>query len=131
MRVATLLVAALAVFGTGASAKPPLREVAQIDDMVMKVAIADEIRKNCDGISARLLTAYSTINGLKRQARDLGYSDDEIEQYVTSKAEKTRMRDKAEAYLVANGVTSSDTAALCRFGKGQIRSGTDIGQLLK
>lgn len=131
MRVGTVLVALFAVIGSSVLAKPPLREVAEIDDMVMKVAIADEIRKSCDGISARLLTAYSTLNGLKRQARDLGYSEDEIEQYVTSKAEKARMRDKAEAFLISNGVAANDRAALCQFGKAQIRAETEIGQLLK
>jgi hypothetical protein len=120
-----------AMVGTTAVAKPPLREVAEIDDMVMKVAIADEIRKSCDGINARLLTAYFTLNGLKSLAREKGYSDEEIEHYVTSKSEKERMRLKAEAYLAQNGVQANDRAALCRFGKIQIQTQTEIGQLLK
>lgn len=131
MRVLTFSVAVLAMAGTSVLAKPPLRDVAEIDDGVMMVAIADEIRKSCDGISARLLTAYSTLNALKNRARDLGYSDDEIEAYVTSKSEKARMREKAEAYLESNGVRANDKPALCRFGELQIQSQTMIGQLLK
>ena len=50
---------------------------------------------------------------------------------MTSKAEKARMRDKAEAYLVAEGVPANDRAALCRYGQAQIRSQSEIGQLLK
>lgn len=131
MRVGIVLVALLALCGTSVAAKPPLRDVAEIDNMVMYVAIADEIRKSCDGISARLLTAYSTLNGLKRKARDLGYTEDEIEAYVTSKSEKARMREKAEAYLTSSGVPANDKPALCRFGAMQIKAQTEIGQLLK
>lgn len=131
MRILTSLVAVLAIAGTVASAKPPLREVAEIDDMVMVVAIADEIRKSCDDIGARLIRAYSTLNGLKALAREKGYSDEEIERYVTSKDEKARMREKAESFLLANGVRADDRAALCRFGKMQIQAQTEIGELLK
>ncbi|OSQ52047.1 DUF5333 domain-containing protein [Marivita geojedonensis] len=131
MRILTSLVAVLAITGTVASAKPPLREVAEIDDMVMVVAIADEIRKSCDDIGARLIRAYSTLNGLKALAREKGYSDEEIERYVTSKDEKARMREKAESFLLANGVRADDRAALCRFGKMQIQAQTEIGELLK
>ena len=131
MRFLSSLLVVFAMIGTAAVAKPPLRDVAEIDDMVMKVAIADEIRKSCDGINARLLTAYLTLNGLKSLAREKGYSDEEIEQYVTSKSEKERMRLKAEAYLAENGVQANDRTALCRFGKIQIQAQTEIGQLLK
>ena len=99
--------------------------------MIMMVAIADEIRKSCDDISARLIRAYATLNGLKSLARDKGYTADEVEDYVTSKSEKKRMRAKAESFLAQNGVSANDKPALCRFGKMQIQSQTEIGKLLK
>ena len=40
-----------------AQAKPPLREVAAIDDALFDLGIADRIRKNCPTISARMLKA--------------------------------------------------------------------------
>lgn len=120
-----------AFLGSSAAAKPPLRDVAEIDDMVMMVAIADEIRKSCDDISARLIRAYATLNGLKSLAQDKGYSAGEVEDYVTSKSEKQRMRAKAERFLAQNGVSPDDTPALCRFGRVQIQSQTEIGKLLK
>ena len=76
---------ALGMLATAAAAKPPLREVREIDDMVMVIAIADEIRKSCDDIGARLIRAYATLNGLKSLAHEKGYSEDEVEDYVTSK----------------------------------------------
>lgn len=114
-----------------AAAKAPLRDVPEIDNGLMAVAIADEIRKRCDGIDARMVRALATLNGLKSRARDLGYSKDEIDDYVTSKSEKTRMRAKAEAWLSGQGVASSDTGALCAFGRDEIRDGSAIGRLLR
>ena len=131
MRIVAFALAVSLGFGSVASAKPPLRDVAEIDNGVMAVAIADAIRKTCDDIHPRLIRAYSTLNALKSMARDKGYSDEEVEDYVTSKSEKKRMRAKAEMFLASNGVRADDDAALCRFGKGQIRSQTAIGRLLK
>ena len=114
-----------------AAAKPPLRDVAEIDNGLMAVAIADEIRKRCDDIGARMIRAYTTINDLRNRAEDLGYSDAEIEAYVTSKSEKARMKDKARAYLAGKGVDADDTRALCRFGEEEIARSSAIGVLLR
>ena len=112
-------------------AKTPLREVSEIDDHLMSIAIADEIRKECDGISARMIKAVSVLQGLKAKAHALGYTNDEIDDYVTSKAEKKRMRKKAEAWLEARGVNGYNEAELCAFGKEQIKAGGQIGELLR
>lgn len=120
-----------AAIAAPAIAKPPLRDVAAIDNGLMSVAIADEIRKKCDGISARMVRALSTLEGLKSEARGLGYSNDEIEDYVTSKSEKRRMRAKATAYLASKGVSADSTSQLCAFGKSEISKGSSIGRLLR
>lgn len=114
-----------------AVARPPLREVAEIDNGLMALAIADEIRKRCDGINARMIKAMGRINGLKSQAKALGYSDAEIDSYVTSNSEKARMRAKAESYLGSKGVQSGDTEALCAFGRAEMARATAIGSLLR
>lgn len=69
MRVFTAVCVTFVLTATSLAAKPPLRDVQEIDDMVMVIAVANEIRKRCDDISARLLLAYSTVNGLKALAR--------------------------------------------------------------
>lgn len=114
-----------------AMAKPHLREVKEIDDALMQIAIADEIRKTCSGINARLIRALGQINQLEAKARSLGYSDGEIDDYVTSKSEKRRMRGKAEAWLAGQGVNAKDDKALCAFGEAQIQRKTYIGSLLR
>lgn len=129
--LAALAVALTAVTAGTAQARPPLRDVPEIDDGLMAVAIADQIRKNCDDISARMIRAYSRLSSLKSKAQSMGYTDDEIEDYVTSKDEKRRMRSKAESYLARRGVDLSDDAELCRFGKSEIRADTAIGSLLR
>lgn len=126
-----LALIASSVMAAPVQAKTPLRDVAAIDDHLMAVGIADEIRKQCDGINARMIKALSVLQGLKSYARDLGYTNDEIDDYVTSKSEKKRMRAKAEAWLAAQGVDGNDTAQLCRFGKDQIAQGGKIGELLR
>jgi hypothetical protein len=131
MRLLTALLIASLSFSGAAFAKLALRDVAEIDDALMHVAIADAIRKSCNDINARLIRAYSELTRLKSLARDLGYSEDEVEAYVTSKAEKARMKVKAEQYLQANGVRLDDIPALCRFGQEQIQAQTVIGQLLR
>jgi len=129
----TALVLAMALTATVADAesRPPLRDVAQVDDGLLVLALADEMRKRCDDIDARMIRALGYINSLKANARDLGYSKDEIEDYVTSKSEKRRMRARGEAWMSARGVTPSDTAGLCSLGRTEIDAGTDIGALLR
>ncbi|MDJ0823300.1 MAG: DUF5333 domain-containing protein [Paracoccaceae bacterium] len=134
MRARSAFVIALTVSASlalPAAAKPPLRDVAEIDDGLMAVAIADEIRKTCDDISARMFRAMATLSDLKSRAKSLGYSEEEIEDYVTSKAEKTRMRAKAEAFLADQGVDAKSDRELCRFGKKEIARTSDIGRLLR
>lgn len=129
-RILTIAVAC-AIIASAGLAKPPLREVSEIDDSLMMVAIADEIRKSCDGISARLVRAYAKLNTLKDLANEKGYSDDEIRAYVKSKTEQQRMRVKAETFLAGKGVDARSTPALCSFGKRQIQLQTEIGVLLR
>lgn len=113
------------------SAKPHLRDVPQIDGTILAVGIADEIRKNCPDISARLFRAYSVINGLKSTARGLGYSDEEIDAYRKSDTEKARLKDERKAYLDAAGVLADAPETYCLLGRAEIEKGGQIGTLLR
>lgn len=124
-------VVALGVQGAAAQAKPPLREVREIDDALLMIAIADEVRNKCDTIEARMFKAWTTINALESRAKRMGYSDEEIEDYVTSKDEKKRMRRRGEAQLKARGVALDNDADYCTFGREEIAKGSQIGVLLK
>ena len=125
------MIAVCAALAAPVAAKPPLSQVADIDDALMMIAIADEIRKTCDDVSARMIRAVTTINALKSRAKALGYTDEEIDDYVSSKAEKARMRAKATDFLAAQGVDADSEAQLCAFGKEQIAKASAIGVLLR
>jgi hypothetical protein len=125
--VALVLLAAQPV----AADRPPLSEVQEIDGALLAVAIANEVRERCDDIEPRMIRAWSTLNGLKAKAKALGYSEDEIEDYVTSKAEKARMRRLGEVYVRQHGADPDVTADLCAFGRAEIARSTAVGRLLR
>ncbi|MEM8579471.1 MAG: DUF5333 domain-containing protein [Pseudomonadota bacterium] len=115
---------------SAAAAKPPLRDTV-IDDALLSIGLADEIRKTCPDISARMVRALRTINGLKDQAIALGYSEAEIDAYRKSEAEKARLRARGAARLKAEGVAPGDKEAFCAFGRREIEKGSQIGVLLR
>jgi hypothetical protein len=127
----TAAMAIAAVAAGAAAGKPPLRDVSIVDDGLLAVGVADEIRTNCDQIDARMITALVRLRSLKSEARSMGYTEEEIEDYVTSKTEKARMRKRGEAYLKANGVIPGNKSGYCSLGKKEIAKGSAIGTLLK
>ena len=131
-RSLTIMVAAAVIANASvAAAKPPLRDVPEIDGGILTIGIADEIRKNCPRISARMLRAMRRINGLKDRALALGYSEDEIRAYRTSDAEKARLRAAGAAYLKSNGVQVGKPDTYCALGRAEIQKNSAIGALLR
>ena len=120
-----------ALLAAPALANPPLREVAEIDDALLDLGIADRIRKNCPTIEARMIKAVSYVWNLKSQAKDLGYSEGEIEAYIDSDAEKDRMRARGAAFFAERGVDTSDPQSYCALGLQEIQKSSRIGSLLK
>lgn len=108
-----------------------LQDETEINNGLLAVGIADEIRNRCDNISARTFTALGFLNSLKREARSKGYSNDEINRYTKSKSEKAKMRKRGEAYLAQNGASTSDAASMCRLGRAEIKKRSQIGVLLR
>ena len=120
-----------AVSANAAAANPPLREVARVDDGLLYVAIANEIRKNCDEISARFGQGIQTLRGLNRYARDLGYSQFEIDAFTDSEFEKDRLRARGALYYSAHGVDTTKPEDFCRLGRAEINKNSAIGVLLR
>lgn len=121
----------IALLASMSLAKPPLREVAEIDNTILVIGIADEIRKNCPDISARMFRAISMANGLQSRAKDLGYSDAEINAYRKSDSEKARLKSKRDKYLQAGGVKHATPDTYCELGRAEIARGSQIGALLR
>ena len=133
IRVVVPLVALLVTLGVSsdAVAKPPLRDVSQIDDALFEIAVADVIRKGCSNIDARVFKALGVMRSLKREANNLGYSDAEIEAYVDSDVEKDRMRARGAELFKSRGVNPENPDDLCRMGREEISQKSAIGVLLR
>jgi hypothetical protein len=126
MTIATLC----AMVATGATARPSLRDVPVIDDGLFTLGLADQIRKTCPEISARLFPAYSFAKGLEKQARALGYTEAEVKAHLKSDAEKNRLRARAKAYFKAQGLPQ-DPSGYCALGRSEIKRDTAVGRLLR
>ncbi|EEB83479.1 conserved hypothetical protein [Roseobacter sp. GAI101] len=121
----------LGMLATPVAAKPPLRDVAAVDDALLDLGLADRIRKECPDISARMFRAIGYLNDIQNTAKSLGYSDAEIDAYRKSDAEKSRMKKRGAAYLKANGVDTSDPQSYCALGRAEIQKSSRIGSLLR
>ncbi|MEW9919164.1 DUF5333 domain-containing protein [Marimonas sp. MJW-29] len=119
------------VLASTAEAKPPLREVSAIDDALFDLGVADRIRKQCPSIDARMLRALRYISDLERQAKAMGYTDEEISAYIDSDAEKDRMKARGAAFFAQRGVDTSDPQSYCALGLEEIQKSSRIGSLLR
>ncbi|WP_299826945.1 DUF5333 domain-containing protein [uncultured Roseobacter sp.] len=132
MKKSVVTLATVAVLTvTGATAdNPPLREVKSIDDGLFVVGLADQIRKNCPDISARVFRALGALQDLHSQALAMGYTKSEIDAHIDSDAEKDRLRTRAADYMAAQGL-KPDAAGYCALGRAEIERNSTVGVLLR
>jgi len=114
-----------------ALAKPSMRDIPEIENIIFAAALAHEVSEKCHSIKARRMKALGMAWTLRGRANDLGYSDSEIREYVESDVEKARMRAKGESYLKANGVDYSKPETFCVYGHAEIAKSSAVGALLK
>lgn len=128
-----VLAAALLCASTlgGAAAAPTLREHKEINESLAMIAAADMIRLNCDSISPRMFQAYLFARSLQSKARAEGFSDDEIEAFVTNKQDKARVKGMAKDYLVSQGVKDGEPETYCKVGRYEIERNSQIGVMLR
>ncbi|KAE9629673.1 hypothetical protein FEE96_04195 [Parasedimentitalea maritima] len=121
----------VATFPGVASAKPSLRDVPQVENIIFAAAVAHEVSEKCGSIKSRRMKALGMAWDLRSYANKLGYSDSEIRAYVESDVEKARMRNKGERFLKANGVDYGSPETFCVFGHAEIEKSSAIGALLR
>ncbi|MFZ3581295.1 DUF5333 domain-containing protein [Loktanella sp. DJP18] len=127
LMTAALLAGAL----TGTAQAAGLKDEAEIRNGLLVVGMAYEISEKCESIDARWIAGASTLLNLKSRARQLGYSNAEIDAYVDDKVEKARLEGIARAQLVQLGVTPGVEETYCTVGRDQIAKGTGVGRLLR
>ena len=125
------LIGALASASVAGATPTTLQAVTEVEDGLFTVSVADKIRRECGSLSGRFFKARGMLRDLYDTARAQGFSDEEIEAYVESDAQKSRMRAKRDAYLAAQGVVKSDPATYCAAGQAEIRKSSQIGALLR
>jgi hypothetical protein len=126
---------ALSVFSLSgpvlASDLPPLPEVSAIYMPLKKAAVARIVEQNCITISQRVWRVRFEGWKLYQEARKMGYSREEIEDFIKSKEEQDKAIDWAEGELDTLGVLIEDQPSICEYGKVEIEAGTLVGRLLK
>lgn len=108
-----------------------LRDDSQIHAGLTVIAVGTHIQDVCDDISPRMVRAWSFAEGLVDRAQSLGLSRAEIDAYIDSRAEQRRYDGVMQAWFAARGVSHEDTRAVCRVGRDEITSGSQIGRLLR
>lgn len=134
MRTPTFVTAVMlaCVMGAGhLSAQTALKDEPQIRDGLIAAGMAYEISERCDSISVRLLRGLGYLSSLKSEARNLGYSNDEIDAYIDDKVEKDRLETIARGRLAELGATRADEATFCAVGRAQMAANTRVGWLLR
>lgn len=128
--ILTGLTVAVLALPQGGLAKPPLRDVKPIDDALFAIGLADQIRKNCPAISARVLPALGALQEVQRTAREMGYTQAEIDAHVDSDTEKDRLRARGAQYMASRGL-ETDQVGYCTLGKEEIARNSTAGVLLR
>jgi len=114
-----------------ASAQTALKEVAHVRDGIIDVGMAYELSEHCDSIRARLFRGLGFLQSLKGHASELGFTDEEIDDYVNDRNEKKRLEAIARAKLATLGVVEGEEASYCAVGRAQIAANTRVGWLLR
>ena len=128
----TAALAFVTVFSAGhLSAQTALKDVAKVRDGIIYVGMAYEISEQCDSIGARLFRGLGYLQSLRRHARDLGYSEAEIDAYINDEAEKDRLEGIARAQLASLGAVPGQEATYCTVGRAQMDASTRVGWLLR
>lgn len=130
-RAGVVLAAMLLAAPLAAGALPPLSENRHINDRLFAAAVGDEIRNNCPGISARMMTVLAEARALERHALGLGYTEAQIRAYLRDREARRAMRARRDAWLEANGAVPGDADSYCRIGLREIEARSFIGSLLR
>lgn len=109
----------------------PLHKNPTVVNGFYNIGLADELRKNCDAIDARMFRAFSYIKSIERFAREAGYSDAEIDEFVDNKQEKEKLRARIRADLAKRGASPKTPEGYCTVGREEIAKGSAAGRLLR
>ena len=114
----------------GAQDRPPLGQVEVITEGLINTAIAYELDRKCDGLDGRRLQGIAFLWSLESEARQLGYSRDEIRAFIDNDEEKDRLEGIARERLRGMGAVEGQWDTYCAVGRDEIAKESQIGRLL-
>jgi hypothetical protein len=120
-----------ALMASPAMALQPLHENATVVNGFYTIGYADEIRKNCDSIDARMFRAIGYLRSLHSYAKKVGYTDEQIDELTENKSEKEKLRKQIRADLAKRGASPKTPEGYCTVGREEIAKGSAAGRLLK
>lgn len=126
-----LLLAAAFLGATSASAQGALKDETEISEGLIATGMAIRIAERCDDLDARRIQGINFLFGLKQRARELGYSEAQIDAYLDDKAEERRLIAVAEGRLADMGAVEGQPETFCTVGRAEIAAGTQTGRLLR
>ena len=108
-----------------------LRGESSIYNALFTAALIHHVVQVCDELRGpNRLERVAFFLPLYREARSMGFSRDQIENFVNDEAEKALMQTLVDRHLQAQGVDPKDVPAVCAFGRQQIEERTPIGRRL-
>jgi hypothetical protein len=137
VRTLTASLLALTLIATPALATPQteinatLRNDQSIWDGLFALALADQIRENCETIEARTFRATRFVYGVYSDARAYGFSRQEIRAFQVDDGTEAQMRARVQDYYTQHGVRIGASETYCALGLAEISAGTPAGNLMR
>lgn len=129
--IATLAVLAVVLTAGHLSAQTALKDVVKVRDGIIFTGMAYEISEECGSLDARLFRGLGYLQSLRKHARELGFSNAEIDAYIDDDTEKDRLEAIAREQLALLGAVPGEEATYCTVGRDQIAGNTRVGWLLR
>ena len=128
-----LFVIFLLCFGSiySINAKTLLINNVEIWNSLLKISVANKVSEDCESIDARKIKGLMALLELKNVARNLGYTSDEIGEFVNSEENRERLSKHTDEFFKDSGVNMENSNAICEFGMNEINEKTPIGSLLR
>ena len=131
MRFFVLLCFCLLSFIPIANAKSLLINNENIWHELLQISVANKISEECTSIDARKIKGLFALLQIKSVAKELGYTDNEINEFVSSEENKKKLKNETDIYLLDNGVDLNNVKIICLFGHSEMDQETTIGSLLR
>ena len=118
-------------FAGNLSAQTALRDVTRVTEGIIAVGMAIELSDKCSTLSPRRLRGINFLRNLENHAKDLGFSQSQIDEFINNKDEERRLEAIARGRLADLGVVVGQESTYCTVGRAQIAQGTQTGRLLR